>query len=153
MIAAPAFVIQEALARLWPSLSVGMTEYLIQGLMPVLLCLVIRRFRRRYLPAFAVAVIYGYTLNFFLWVPGGVKTCFDVSLLIISPVPALTLFGDVTEFDRSTIGYAGFHSIGLGTPVTTAINSPIIALMGKPVDRLFGTDPLFPKLKKTLGRN
>ena len=207
MIAAPAFVIQEALVKIWPSLSVGMTEYLIQGLLLGLLCLVIRRFRWHYLLAFAVAVIYGYTLNFFLWVLGGVsfdaiwlrwvmlivgdlitgfgvacffrtymplqvyelfvaelasrfslkisrvKSCFDISLLVISLVLALTLFGDVTKFDWTTVGYASFHSIGLGTLVTTAINSPIIALMGKLVDRFFGTDPLFPSWKSALGRD
>lgn len=207
MIAAPAFVIQEALVKIRPSLSVGMTEYLIQGLLLGLLCLVIRRFRWHYLLAFAVAVIYGYTLNFFLWVLGGVsfdaiwlrwvmlivgdlitgfgvacffrtymplqvyelfvaelacrfslkisrvKSCFDISLLVISLVLALTLFGDVTKFDWTTVGYASFHSIGLGTLVTTAINSPIIALMGKLVDRFFGTDPLFPSWKSALGRD
>lgn len=207
MIAAPAFVIQEALAKLRPSLSVGMTEYLIQGLLLLILCLVIRRFRRHYLLAFAVAVIYGYTLNFFLWALGGVsfdaiwlrwvmlivgdlitgfgvacffrtymplqvyelfvaelasrfslrislvKSCFDISLLAISLVLALTLFGDLTTFDWTTVGYASFHSIGLGTLVTTAINSPIIALMGKLVDRFFGSEPLFPAWKSALGRD
>ena len=82
-----------------------------------------------------------------------VKSCFDISLLVISLVLALTLFGDVTKFDWTTVGYASFHSIGLGTLVTTAINSPIIALMGKLVDRFFGTDPLFPSWKSALGRD
>lgn len=207
MIAAPAFVIQEALAALWPSLSVGMTEYLIQGLLLVLLCLVIRRFRWHYLLAFAVAVVYGYTLNFFLWLLGGVsfdavwlrwvmlivgdlitgfgvacffrtymplqvyelfvaelasrfsfkigrvKTVFDYTLLALSLIMALTLFGDVTTFDWSTIYYASFHSIGLGTLVTTLINSPIIMLMGKLLDLLFDPTPLLPRLKRALGRD
>ena len=207
MIAAPAFVIQEALATVWPSLSVGMTEYLIQGLLLLLLCLVIRRFRWHYLLAFAVAVIYGYTLNLFLWLLSGVsfdavwlrwvmlivgdlitgfgvacffrtymplqvyelfvaelanrfnfkigrvKTVFDYTLLALSLIMALTVFGDVTEFHWSTIYYASFHSIGLGTLVTTLINSPIITLMGKLLDALFAPTPLFHGLKKALGRD
>lgn len=207
MIAAPAFVIQEALASLLPWLSVGMTEYVIQGLMLLLLCLVIRRFHWHYLLAFAVAVIYGYTLNFFLWALGGisfdavwlrwvmlivgdlitgfgvacffrtylplqvyelfvaelsnrfdfrigrVKSIFDYTLLVLSLIMALTLFGDLTTFDWTTIGYASFHSIGLGTLVTTLLNSPIIMLMGKLLDLLFDPTPLFPRLKKALGRN
>ena len=207
MIAAPAFVIQEALSPVWSTLSVGMTEYLIQGVMLLLLCLVIRRFRWRYLLAFAVAVIYGYTLNFFLWLLGGisfdaiwlrwimlivgdvltgfgvacffrtymplqvyelfvselsdrfklrigrVKTVFDYTLLALSLIMALTLFGDVTDFDWSTIGYASFHSIGLGTLVTTLINSPIIMLAGKLLDLIFDPTPLFPALKKALGHS
>ena len=69
MIAAPAFVVWEALAPHWSFLSVGVSEYLIQGLLLLLLCLMVRRFRLRFLLAFAVAVIYGYTLNLAAFVP------------------------------------------------------------------------------------
>lgn len=72
MIAAPAFVVYEAIAPLWSGFSVGMTEYLIQGLMLIVLCFVVRRFNWRYLLAFGVAVLYGYTLNLFLFLLGGV---------------------------------------------------------------------------------
>ena len=73
MIAAPAFIVYEAIAPLWSGFSVGMTEYILQGIMLVVLCLISRRFNWRYLLAFAVAVIYGYTLNFFLWLLSGVS--------------------------------------------------------------------------------
>ena len=207
MIAAPAFVISEAVISLWSSLNVGVTEYIIQGLMLIILCIIVRRFNWRYLLAFAVAVIYGYTLNFFIWVMSGVsfntialrwvmlivgdivtafgvacffrtymplqvyelfvaelvdrfnlklsktKWIFDLSLLVISIVLALTLFGDAAAFNWSTIGYASFHNIGLGTLVTTAINSPIISLMGKLTDRIFDPAPRFSKLEQLLKRN
>ena len=206
MIAAPAFVLYEAIAPIWSGFSVGMTEYIIQGLMLILLCLVVRRFDWRYLLAFAVAVLYGYTLNFFLWLLGGVsfdeiwlrwvmlivgdivtafgvacffhtymplqvyelfvaevasrfrlnihrvKLCFDMTLLALSVLLAVTLFGDVATFDWSTIGYTSFHSIGLGTILTTLINSPIIALMSKVIDRVFDPTPLFPALERALRR-
>ena len=206
MIAAPAFVLYEAIAPIWSGFSVGMTEYIIQGLMLILLCLVVRRFDWRYLLAFAVAVLYGYTLNFFLWLLGGVsfdeiwlrwvmlivgdtvtalgvacffrtymplqvyelfvaevasrfrlnihrvKLGFDMTLLALSVLLAVTLFGDVASFDWSTIGYTSFHSIGLGTILTTLINSPIIALMSKLIDRVFDPTPLFPALDRALRR-
>lgn len=206
MIAAPAFVVYEAIAPLSEMLSVGVTEYIIQGLMLVLMCIIVRRFNWRYLLAFAVAVIYGYTLNFFLWLLSGIefstvavrwvmlivgdiitafgvacffrtymplqvyelfvaeiadrfhfninktKWIFDLSLLVISIVLAVTLFGDVKSFDWSTIGYSAFHSIGLGTLVTTAINSPIIGFMGKIIDKVFDPSPRFGKLEKVLKR-
>ena len=206
MIAAPAFVLYEAIAPIWNGFSVGMTEYIIQGLMLILLCLVVRRFDWRYLLAFAVAVLYGYTLNFFLWLLGGVtfdeiwlrwvmlivgdtvtalgvacffrtymplqvyelfvaevasrfrlnihcvKLCFDMTLLALSVLLAVTLFGDVATFDWSTIGYTSFHSIGLGTILTTLIKSPIIALMSKLIDRVFEPTPLFPALDRALRR-
>ena len=206
MIAAPAFVVWEAISAHFPAITVGVTEYIIQGLLLALMCLIIRRFRWRYLLAFAVSVIYGYTLDLFMWLMSGVsfdtvwlrwvmlivgdvvtafgvacffrtylplqvyelfvaefaaryhldlgrvKWGFDLSLLAISIVLALVLFGDVQSFDWSTIGYASFHSIGLGTLVTTAINSPIIRLCGKGIDRLFENSPRFPALKNALLR-
>ena len=206
MIAAPAFVVQEAIVRWSSVLTVGVTEYIIQGLMLVILCVVVGRFNWRYLLAFAVAVGYGYVLDFFIWIISGitldavwmrwvmlligdlvtafgvacffrtymplqvyelfvaeladrfripvakVKFFFDNTLLVLSIVLALVLFGDVATFDWSTIGYASFHSIGLGPIVTTIINSPLIAMMGKLVDRFFGQDAAFPQMEKLLKR-
>lgn len=206
MIAAPAFVVYEAIAPLSKLLSVGVTEYIIQGLMLMLMCVIVRRFNWRYLLAFAVAVIYGYTLNFFLWLMSDIefnavwlrwlmliigdvitafgvacffrtymplqvyelfvaeiaarfkfninktKWVFDLTLLVISVVLAVTLFGDGKSFDWSAIGHTSFHSIGLGTLVTTAINSPIIGFMGKLIDKVFEPTPCFTKLADILKR-
>lgn len=204
MIAAPAFIISEALLPLSSFFSVGASEYLLQGVILIVLCLTIRRFNWKFLTAFAVAVIYGYTLNFFLWIAGDIvveavwarwvtliigdvitafgvacyfktympvqvyelfvaqssekfnvniakmKWIFDLSLLAISIILALTLFGDVGSFDFSTLLYSSYHSIGLGTIVTTLINSPIINTMSKLIDKFFDPTPLFPKLKSRL---
>ena len=79
-----------------------------------------------------------------------VKWIFDISLPVISVTLALTILGDFGEFDFSTIGYSSFHSIGLGTIVTTIINSPVISNMGKLVDKLFEPTPRFPKAKDFL---
>lgn len=203
MIAAPAFVIAEAIN----SLSIGVTEYIFQGIILILLCVIIRRFNWRFLLAFAVAVFYGYILNFFLWLMADiqinavwlrwvmliigdcitgfgvacffrtympihvyelfvaefadrfkfninrVKWVFDITLLIVSVVLTLTLFGDIHTFDWKTLGNSSFHSIGLGTIVITAINSPIISFMGKIIDRTFIATPKFPTLESTLKRN
>ena len=207
MIAAPAFVVQEAVAKLLPFLSVGATEYIIQAIMLVVLCIAVKRFNWRYLLAFAVAVLYGYTLDFFLWLLNGItlpfvwqrwvlllvgdvatafgvacyfrtymplqvyelfvaeiadcfgfsinktKCVFDITLLVTPIVLALTLFGDVGTFAWRTIGYTSFHSIGLGTLVTTAINSPLIGLMGKGIDKFFEQTPRYAKLEQLLKRH
>ncbi|MBQ7373280.1 MAG: hypothetical protein IJW64_01790 [Clostridia bacterium] len=207
MIAAPAFVVSEALSRLWNGFSVGMTEYIIQGLILILMCVIVRKFNWRYLIAFLVAVIYGYTLNFFLWIFKGVnfnaiwlrwvmlivgdiitafgvacffktylplqvyelfvaetasvfnlkisvmKSIFDASLLVLSIILALTLFGDVATFDWATIYYKSFHSIGLGTVVTTFVNSPLINVCSKFIDKIFEPTARFTKLEKVFRRN
>ena len=206
MIAAPAFVLHESLSGVFSWLTVGVTEYIIQGILLLVLCLLVRRFNWRFLLTFAVAVLYGYVLDLFIWILGGVslnevwlrwamlilgdlitafgvacffrtymplqvyelfvsetadkfsfkisraKWTFDLSLLVVSLVFALTLFGDVSSFDFSTIGYSSFHSIGLGTLVTTAINSPLISLMGKFIDKFFDSTPAFPSLEQKIKR-
>jgi len=207
MIAAPAFVIYEALAPFFTWISVGVTEYVVQGIMLILMCVIIRRFNWRYLLAFLVGVIYGYTLDLFLWllsdisfnaiwlrwimlIAGDVctafgvacffhtylplqvyelfvaeisdrfkfninktKSIFDISQLSISIALALLLFGDVLSFDWTTIGHSSFHYIGLGTLVTTVINSPIIAFFSKIIDRVSDSTPCFPALEKILKRS
>lgn len=207
MIAAPAFVVQEAIAPLWSGFTVGVTEYIIQGIMLVIMCFAVRRFNWRYLLAFAVAVLYGYVLDFFLWLFGAgtfdslwlrwvmlfvgdvvtafgvacffhtymplqvyelfvaeiarvfniginkVKRAFDISLLAVSVILAIVLFLDVAIFDWSTIIGTSFHSIGLGTLVTTLINSPIIAAMSKLIDKVSEPTAFLPKLEKLLKRD
>lgn len=206
MIAAPTFVVQEFIAPLWSGFSVGVVEYLVQGLVLIVLCVCVRRFNWRYLLAFLVAVIYGYTMNLFLWLMSGVtfdavwlrwvmlivgdtvtafgvacffhtymplqvfelfvaeltdryrldlhrvKTVFDISLLVISVSLALVLFGDVAEFDWRTIYYNSFHSLGLGTLVTTLINAPLINFMSRIISRVFDDSARFPRIEKALKR-
>lgn len=207
MIAAPAFVVAEWITQYFPWFTVGVTEYVIQGIMLIILCVVVRRFNWRYLLAFAVAVLYGYVLDLFLCLLGGVvfegialrwamliigdvitalgvacffrtymplqvyelfvaeiakrfniviskvKSTFDITLLVISILLAVTLFGDLASFKWTTIGYSAFHSIGLGTLVTTLINAPIIAIMGRVIDKIFEPSPLFAKLEEFLKRD
>lgn len=207
MIAAPAFIISEAISPLLPLFSVGVTEYVFQGLVLILLCLVVRRFNWRYLLAFAVAVVYGYALDLFLWILrdvtfddiwlrwimlivgdaivavgvacyfrtylplqvyelfvdevsaryhlpiNRVKSVFDISLLAVSLILTFTLFNDALTFDWSSIAHSSFHSIGLGTMVTTIINSPLIALMGKLIDCFFDPTPRFVTLERILKRH
>ncbi|MBE6543676.1 MAG: hypothetical protein E7675_04690 [Ruminococcaceae bacterium] len=207
MIAAPAFIVSELLSPISAFFSVGVTEYLIQGVLLIILCILIRKFNWRFLLAFLVGIIYGYTLNLFLWLfrdvtfeqawlrwlmllvgdiitgfgvacffrtymplqvyelfvsklsetfklnINRVKWIFDLSLLVLSLTMALTLFGDAGDFNLSSITHTSFHSIGLGTFVTTAINSPIITFSGKIIDRLFSPTPLFLKLNRFLKKN
>ena len=204
MIAAPAFVISDAISSVFSFFTVGVTEYILQGVILIILCVVVRRFHWKYLLAFAVAVIYGYTLNLFIWMLSGIefnevwlrwvmlivgdiitafgvacffrtymplqvyelfvaevadrfgftiaktKFWFDMTLLALSILLSVVLFTDIKTFDWSTIYYSSFHSIGLGTLVTTAINSPLIALMGKVIDKIFLPSPLFPKFENLL---
>ena len=81
-----------------------------------------------------------------------VKLVFDLSFLVLSVVLALTIFRDANTFDWKNIATTSYHSLGLGTIVTTLINAPIIAVIGKGLDKVFDYTPLFPKLEKLIGR-
>ena len=89
MIAAPAFIVAEKLSLLAPFFSVGVTEYLLQGVILIVLCAIIKKFNWRFLLAFLVAVIYGYTLNLFIWLLGDL----NVNTVIMRWV--LLLIGDI----------------------------------------------------------
>ena len=81
-----------------------------------------------------------------------VKRTFDYTLLVLSIILAVSLFGNVLTFDWSTIYYSSFHSIGLGTIVTTIINTPIISLMSRLIDKCFDNKARFTKLEKFLSK-
>lgn len=67
MIAAPTFIVHEAISPIFPFISVGTTEYIVQGILLIMLCITVRRVDWKYLLAFAVAVIYGYSLDLFIF--------------------------------------------------------------------------------------
>jgi len=206
MIAAPAFIISEALVNLWQGFSVGVVEYLFQGVLLLIMCVIVKKFKVKYIFAFLVAVIYGYTLNLFIFIIGdkpfaslllrwimlivgdtctafGVacffktymplqvyelfvsesantfqkdihktKQLFDISLLCISVLLTLILFNDIKSITFEMLYSSSFHSIGLGTIVTTLINSPIIAFWSFVLDKIFYSTPLFSKLDKLLNK-
>lgn len=70
MIAAPPFILQEAIAPYWTGCTVGTMEYIFQGFLILALCAVVRRVRFRYLFSFVVAVVYGLVLDFWLFLLG-----------------------------------------------------------------------------------
>lgn len=81
-----------------------------------------------------------------------VKFIYDVALLVISIVLAFTLFGDVKTFNWSEIYKTNYHYLGLGTVVATIINSPIITITGKLLDKVLGQEALIPRLKEWIDR-
>ena len=70
MIAAPAFIIHDALLQVTDVLSIGVIEYLVQGFIVLLTCLIVKRFNWRYLLSFLTAVIYGYFIDMWMLIIG-----------------------------------------------------------------------------------
>ena len=70
MIVAPAYIIHLAAKNFLPWYSFGTSEYILQGVLLILMCIIIRKFNWRYLLSFLTAVIYGYILDFWFFLFG-----------------------------------------------------------------------------------
>jgi len=66
MVVAPAYLVHLKVSQFLPFFSFGMSEYVFQAVLLVLLSLVMRRVKRSYLLSFATAFIYGVVLDIVL---------------------------------------------------------------------------------------
>ncbi len=69
MIAAPTYIISEKITFL----TYGQTEYIAQGLVLLVMCLVVGKFKWTYLTSYVTAVIYGTILDGFLFLMRGLE--------------------------------------------------------------------------------
>jgi len=63
MVVAPAYLLHLRIVNTLPFFSFGMAEYVLQGVILVLLAIGMRRFKRAYLFSFVTAVLYGFALD------------------------------------------------------------------------------------------
>lgn len=75
MIVAPAYLLHLKISQYLPFFSFGMAEYALQFLLILVLSLIMGRFKLAYLFSVVTAVLYGFTLDLFIWLttflPGG----------------------------------------------------------------------------------
>ncbi|MBQ7821147.1 MAG: hypothetical protein IJ391_02565 [Clostridia bacterium] len=194
MIAAPPFILHCRLSQLYTVFTQGVCEYLWEGVLLVVLCAVILRFKWRYLLSFITAVLSGFAIDFWLLVLGGGTPYESMALRIIAfvigsasisfaiafffrtsmPLQVYELFvAEITDkygFDQTkvkslfdismfviTVILAVFvnksaQGIGIGTVIVTLLNSPMIALAGKILDRFFTFEARFPRLLSFVGQ-
>lgn len=91
MIAAPAYIFHRALIGVSPFFTQGTCEYLWQGLLLILMCLILKRFRLRYLLCFVTAFLFGMSVDGWFLLIGGSAVCETLALRI-----PLFLCGEVT---------------------------------------------------------
>ena len=63
MVVAPAYLLHLKISQTLPFYTFGTSEYCLQAVLLILLCLVLRRFKKGYLFSFVTAVIFGLTLD------------------------------------------------------------------------------------------
>ena len=71
MIAAPPYILHVTLRDTLPWFTQGTAEYIWQGFLLIVMCIVIGKFRLRYLLTFATAVLSGLTIDFWFLILGG----------------------------------------------------------------------------------
>jgi len=70
MVVAPAYLLHLKISQVFAAYTFGMSEYLFQAFLLVVISLVMRRFQRSYLFSFVTAVIYGFALDGAIWLVG-----------------------------------------------------------------------------------
>ncbi len=90
---------------------------------------------RTYLPQQGYELVVKELSDRFGWSIGKVKWIYDISSLVAAVLLMLCFFG---RFDM--------EMIGIGTLLLTVINTPLITLCGKLLDRLSDFSPAFPRL-------
>lgn len=71
MIAAPPYIIHCFLRDTLPRYTQGTSEYVWEGVLIIVTCLAVRRFRPKYLLSLVTAVLSGFVIDFWLWLFGG----------------------------------------------------------------------------------
>lgn len=89
MVVAPSYLIHLQLSEYWPWFTFGMSEYCFQGLLIIILCIVLRKFKIKYLLSFLTAFIHGLILDLFIF--------------LISFIPHFGMFDRVLSFILGTI--------------------------------------------------
>ncbi|MBQ4258488.1 MAG: hypothetical protein II713_05755 [Clostridia bacterium] len=99
MVVAPAYILHLKLSQVFPWYSFGVSEYLLQGALLILMILIVRRFKRGYLFSFVTAVLYGLILDGFVallrFLPAGpilVRIVYFILGLLICAVGVALVF-------------------------------------------------------------
>lgn len=185
MVAAPAYVLFSYLSTLLPWITFGITEYILQGVMLVLLAVILRRFKWKYPLAFLTGVLYGLCLDGWRMlfgqnvydsmalrvaaaVAGAVITAFAIACFLRSylpqqvyelivkevvdkyhfPVGKVKWIYDISSLVAAVVMMLVFFRrfdprlVGIATLVLTVVNTPMITLWGKLIDRFCGMDPV-----------
>lgn len=195
MVVAPAYVLHRYLSPSIPWMTFGAAEYLLQGVLILLLCFAVQRFKWKYLLSFFTAVCYGFALDFWrmlfgtevyplLWqriiacLFGALVTALSIALYLRTYLPQQgyeLVVKELTERYHLPMGrvkwlydigslllaillmlvlFRTFSTdmVGIGTLLLTVINTPLITLFGKLLDRFFAFTPAFPRFRTQFDR-
>ncbi|MBQ5389385.1 MAG: hypothetical protein IIU58_00595 [Clostridia bacterium] len=94
MIAAPPYIIHIFMQNYFPWYSQGTSEYIWQAFLLMLVCIVIRRFKPKYLLSFVSAMLFGFAIDGWLLLLGGKAAFITVPIRVL----ALIIGENITAF-------------------------------------------------------
>ena len=187
MVVAPAYIIYLKLNEFLPWFTFGMSEYCLQGALLIACCIIMKRFKWKYLLSFVTAILYGICIDAWRLVFGtdiydamwhrcfalisGMVICgFSIALFLRTYLPqeAYDLFvKELYEKTRASLtkikwlyditsllvaimlmlllfGRFSWDMIGVGTLIITLVNTPLITLSGKLLEKFMDFDTAFP---------
>ena len=131
MVVAPAYLVYLKVSEHVSWFTFGMAEYCLQALLIIVLALVLRGFRRRYLFSFITAFIYGNLLDAMMkavsLIPGsgiGERCAFDISRTKTVYDCCSCLVAVALSF--LFIGFGRFEGVKLGTVLCALVNGRLI---------------------------
>ena len=71
MMAAPPYIIHVTLKEFWAWYTQGTSEYIWQAVLLIIMCVIVGRFRPKYLLCFLTSVFFGFCIDGWLWLFGG----------------------------------------------------------------------------------
>ena len=122
MVVAPAYLLHLKISEKLPFYSFGMSEYVLQAVLLVVMVLVLRRFKKGYLFSFVTAVFYGLILD-----------------LLIKLVGLIPLFGLPGRFVWYFLGIS-FCAVGISLIFHTYIPPEVYDLFVKEIAATYGKD-------------
>jgi uncharacterized membrane protein YczE len=132
MVVAPAYILHLFLSQFWPFFSFGVAEYVLQGIVLLVLILIMRKAKLSYLLSFVATILYGFCLdgamkltallpvNIYLqvvaYVIGAIICCNSLALLFSSYLPpeAYELFSKeiAAKFRKPVHKIVNFYNMG-----------------------------------------
>ncbi|MBP5161851.1 MAG: hypothetical protein ILP16_02605 [Spirochaetales bacterium] len=122
MVVAPAYILHLKISETYSFFTFGMAEYTLQAVLLVLMALVVRKFKLSYLFSFVTAVIYGFLLDF--------------CMFLVSYVPMENMALRITYY---TLGMV-LCAIGISLFFHTYIAPEVYELFVKEVSSKFGVE-------------
>lgn len=143
MVAAPAYILYIKMNSFFPWLTFGMTEYFLQGTLVLFCCVVMGRFKWKYLLSFGTAICYGFCLDFWrilfgtavyplLWqrifsgIAGMLITAFAIALFLRTYLPQEAYELVVKELTEKT--GANMHKIKWIYDITSLVAAVLLML-------------------------